>query len=192
MIPRRPRRTLLIALLVVLGAAAFGGPLAGMLSTSGTTFEDKRSESVQARHQLEAATGANPDVALVALVTPATAAQVQRVTAILRRDPAVAAIVRGPRSRDGRSIYLAVSLKPIPPEDEDTVATRIEQSFEHVAGVELGGGLIAGKQVGDEVSTDLARAEAIAFPLLFLISLFVFRGVVAALLPLLGGIVSIV
>ncbi len=39
---------------------------------------------------------------------------------------------------------------------------------------------------------DLFRAELIAFPLLFLLALWVFRGVVAAALPLLAGGLSIV
>ena len=34
---------------------------------------------------------------------------------------------------------------------------------------------------------DLARAEMIAFPIIFLLSLWVFRGVIAALLPLADG-----
>src|SRR4029450_8143893 len=46
--------------------------------------------------------------------------------------------------------------------------------------------------IGDQVSSDLARAELIAFPLLFLLSLWVFRSLVAALLPPLVGALSIV
>ena len=42
-------------------------------------------------------------------------------------------------------------------------------------------------QVGDQVSADIARAELIAFPILFLLSLLVFRSAVAALLPLAVG-----
>ena len=46
-------------------------------------------------------------------------------------------------------------------------------------------------QVSDQVSEDLARAETLAFPLLFLLSLLVFRGAVAALLPLFVGLLTI-
>ena len=46
-------------------------------------------------------------------------------------------------------------------------------------------------QVSDQVSEDLARAEMLAFPLLFLLSLIVFRGAVAALLPLFVGLLTI-
>src|SRR6202043_783562 len=38
---------------------------------------------------------------------------------------------------------------------------------------------------------DLGKAEALAFPILFLLSLWVFRGLVAALMPLFVGTVTI-
>ncbi len=50
---------------------------------------------------------------------------------------------------------------------------------------------LAGPAVGDQVSEDLAKAELLAFPLLFLLSLFVFRGAIAALLPLFVGLLTI-
>jgi RND superfamily putative drug exporter len=58
--------------------------------------------------------------------------------------------------------------------------------------VTLGGGLIAGTQVGQQIESDLTRAEILALPLLFLWSLLIFRGLIAALLPVAGGIVSVV
>ena len=53
--------------------------------------------------------------------------------------------------------------------------------------VTLGGGAIAAPAVGDQVSADIARAELIAFPILFLLTLLVFRSAVSALLPLAVG-----
>ncbi|HSS04448.1 MAG TPA: MMPL family transporter [Solirubrobacterales bacterium] len=54
------------------------------------------------------------------------------------------------------------------------------------------GGLAAGfNEVNDTVHSDLIRAELIAFPLLALLLLIVFRGVVAASIPLIVGMVSI-
>jgi len=54
------------------------------------------------------------------------------------------------------------------------------------------GGLAAGfSEVNDTVHSDLIRAELIAFPLLALLLLIVFRGVVAASIPLLVGMVSV-
>jgi uncharacterized membrane protein YdfJ with MMPL/SSD domain len=54
------------------------------------------------------------------------------------------------------------------------------------------GGFAAGfNEVNDTVHSDLVRAELVAFPLLALLLLIVFRGVVAAAIPLLVGMVSI-
>jgi len=50
-------------------------------------------------------------------------------------------------------------------------------------GVQVGGGWTAAAETSAIVGEDLIRAELIAFPLLFLVSLWVFRGLVAALLP---------
>jgi uncharacterized membrane protein YdfJ with MMPL/SSD domain len=54
-----------------------------------------------------------------------------------------------------------------------------------------GGAAEANPAVGEQVSEDLARAELIAFPVLFLLSLWVFHGVVAGLLPLGVGLLTI-
>ena len=56
-----------------------------------------------------------------------------------------------------------------------------------VPGTAVGGAAIATVQVNDQVQKDLKRAELIAFPILFLLALVVFRSVVAALLPLVCG-----
>ncbi len=56
----------------------------------------------------------------------------------------------------------------------------------------LGGEVIASPQVNKQVSEDLARAELLAFPILMLLSFVFFRSLVAALLPLLVGGMSIV
>ena len=55
------------------------------------------------------------------------------------------------------------------------------------------GGYAAGfNETNDQTRTDLTKAELIAFPILALLLLFVFRGVVAAAIPLLIGMISIV
>lgn len=54
------------------------------------------------------------------------------------------------------------------------------------------GGIAAGfNETSDTLEKDLVRAELIAFPLLALLLLIVFRGVIAASIPLLVGMVSV-
>jgi uncharacterized membrane protein YdfJ with MMPL/SSD domain len=203
---RRPRRVLLLAVVFFLVAGFFGGPVAGLLSGSNSNFEDPSSESVQARERIEEAAGASPETALVALVDAGQdvrsgpgRAKVEEVAAAIAKDPVVAQTITyydtdDPAflSRDGEATYVIVSFRPVSDEEAEDGAKRIETRLEDDPAVTLGGALIAGDQVGEQVGEDLARAELIAFPILFLVSLFVFRGVVAALLPLAAGGLAIV
>ena len=51
----------------------------------------------------------------------------------------------------------------------------------------LGGGAVTQEQISSQVQEDLLRAELIAMPLLLLLSLWIFRSPIAALLPVLVG-----
>ena len=56
----------------------------------------------------------------------------------------------------------------------------------------VGGNAVAQQQINENVESDLQRAELLAFPILFLLSLLFFRSLVAAALPLLIGGLAIV
>nr|MBA3358131.1 MMPL family transporter [Thermoleophilaceae bacterium] len=60
------------------------------------------------------------------------------------------------------------------------------------AQVRLGGFAAASADVNEQVENDLKRAELLAFPILFVLSLLFFRSTVAAALPLLVGGLAIV
>jgi RND superfamily putative drug exporter len=196
---RHRRRALWGSLAVVIVAGVLGLPVFSALD-SGDDFDDPSAQAVRAREQLSRVTGASPAPDLVALVKlPAEAAspraqhRIDQVAAELR-GPGVAAVARfepgGDRalvSRDGRSTTLLVTYR----HGASGVTTRIEDRVGNERDVTLGGNQIARSQVGDQVSTDIARAETLAVPILFLLSLVVFRGVVAALLPLAVGAATI-
>ncbi|HEX5783015.1 MAG TPA: MMPL family transporter [Solirubrobacteraceae bacterium] len=200
-IHRRRRLVLAVTLVVVAAAGVFGGPVVGLLD-SDDDFEDPRSESVLARDTVERVTGrsASPDmVVLVRLGAPvesrAARAKIARVAAALE-DPDVAQVVAVRRgqpaelvSRDRRSTYLLATFAA--GADEDELAERLQVQVEREPGVTAGGGQLAFTQVGEQVQEDLARAELLAFPLLFVLSLVVFRGAVAALLPVVVGATTI-
>jgi len=57
--------------------------------------------------------------------------------------------------------------------------------------VSIGGFAPSFSEVNDQTRSDLTKAELIAFPVLAILLLLVFRGVVAAAIPLLIGVVSI-
>src|SRR5205085_5478998 len=92
-------------------------------------------------------------------------------------------------SRDGRSTYVLAYFKPLSDKALKDVAQHIENQFAGQRDVRLGGEAIANAQVNAQVSNDLAHAELLAFPFIFLLSLLFFRSLVAAILPpLLGGL----
>jgi uncharacterized membrane protein YdfJ with MMPL/SSD domain len=195
LIHRRRRRFLWGSLVVVLAAGFFGGPVFGLLD-SGDDFDDPQAEAVLAGRDVERATGASasPDIiALVRLGAPADSVQAQAKLARVAKafeDRGVASIGRYERggdralvSKDGRSSYVVGTFRA----DSQGALERVQTRVERVPGVTLGGGELAGEQVGDQVSEDIARAELLAFPILLLLSFFVFRSFVAALLPLAVG-----
>ena len=75
---------------------------------------------------------------------------------------------------------------------------RSAAAVEHVrpllasAKVRLGGSDVAFAEINKRTSSDLARAEMFALPILLLLSFWVFRGLIAAALPLLVGGFAIV
>ena len=197
----RPRLTLLAVVLFVALAGVFGGPVAGALEDSGG-FTATDSGSTRAVERIREATGRHVNPGIVALLeTPAgagSAAGRERIAAVertLSAVPGIAAVVsadstRDPSfvSRDGRATYLAATLDA--DADEELVLERVTERFAGADDVVLGGSIVAGTQIGDSVTADLGRAEALAFPILLLLSLVFFRGR-AAVLPLVAGVTTV-
>jgi uncharacterized membrane protein YdfJ with MMPL/SSD domain len=194
------RRVVFAAIVAAAIAGAFGFGVAKHMSPYGA--DDPATQSVQATHRFEHAAGRQIDAGVVALVRPgevrssAAKARVGRVAAQLRAQPDVARVVsyydaHDPAmvSRDGRSTYVLGYFKPVSDKAQEDVAKQIEKRFSGQRDVKLGGEAIANAQVNSQVGNDLAHAELLAFPFIFLLSLLFFRSVVAALLPpLLGGL----
>ena len=76
--------------------------------------------------------------------------------------------------------------------ERQEVAVEIADQLAGEPGVLVGGFAVAEAQVNEQVESDLQRAELMAFPILLLLSLLFFRSLVAALLPLMVGAISIV
>jgi RND superfamily putative drug exporter len=188
-----PRRVLGGAIALLLVAFVFGAPVAGLLST-GDNFSDPGSESIAADNRLEDATTVKPEPFAVVLVEPVSRARaVERTLATTPGIARTISIADGPNpslvSRDGRST-IVVGYRANG-SDEDDVGDAVKERLEGQPGVTVGGPGLSGPAVGDKVIEDLARAELLAFPVLFLLSLFVFRGFVAALLPLFTGLFTV-
>ncbi len=87
---------------------------------------------------------------------------------------------------------MAVALRPTDDKQRQDAADAITDRLTGKPGITVGGYSVAQKQVNAQTESDLRRAEILAFPLLFLLSLLFFRSAVAALLPLLVGGLAIV
>jgi uncharacterized membrane protein YdfJ with MMPL/SSD domain len=198
---RQARRVVIFAALFFVVAAALGAGVASRLDPYGA--DDPSTESAIADQRLEDAGFREAGmVVLVEGVDVRSREGRARVEAIGRRvekDGDVAAVssflnMRSSDviSRDGTATYLAVALEPTDDHLRQDAAERIAGSLSGMPGVSVGGQAVADYQVNHQVEQDLRMAELYAFPLLFLLSLLFFRSLVAALLPLLVGVLAIV
>jgi len=191
-----PRRVLGVTVLFFVIAGVLGGPVAGLLNSDNDSFSDTGATSARAIDQIEKAAGQDASPSLIALVDVDDKMALKETSATLRDDPSVAQVVGGPDkgpqflSKDGTKTYYAATYRS--GVDADKTTERLRDELGRIEGVRVGGFGPAYQEVNEHVEDDLVTAELIAFPLLFLVSLWVFRSAVAALLPLLVGGLTIV
>ena len=201
-ITRRPRRSLALLVVAVLVALVVGGPVAGVLS-GGEGPVVSGSQSQRADALVEQATGAGASPGVVALVTPdggatspagrAAVAEVQRT---LKADPDLrdvagpSAASGDPRvAADGSSAIVTAYVRA--GADEDAVGERLVATLGDEPGVTLGGGAVAGMQIGEQAGEDLSVAELFAFPILAILAFLLFGSLRSAVVPLATALVTI-
>jgi RND superfamily putative drug exporter len=197
----RAKRVGLLAIVFFLLAAAIGGSVADRLDPYGA--DDPNTETVQARERLQDAGLRVPAVIAVVedapVAAPATRQRVERLEKEVAARPDVASVSgyydTGSRafvSKDGQSTYFAVALKATEDKELQEAGDEIAGQLSAHPGVVVGGFAVAQEQVNKQVEEDLKKAEMLAFPLLFLLSLLFFRSLVASVLPLMIGGLAIV
>jgi len=207
-----PKRVLAAVAAFVVLALAVGHDVESRLKAAG--FTDSASESERATALLRDSLGYNPNPAIVLVVrdpdggrleigSPAVRREVGRIAAETAAVEHVGRVVNplADRSagakliaRDGESVAIAAYLSTADVEDAGGYAA---EDVEPIAAsskldVAMGGFAPGFNETNDQTREDLTKAELIAFPILALLLLFVFRGVVAAAIPLLIGVISIV
>ncbi len=187
-VTRFPRRVVVIAVLFTAVAGFFGGPVAGLLSATAGSFQDPASESSRAAASVSQASGTSAEGGLIAIVTGGPD-QVARIVAEIAAVEGVASATAALTSNDHGSKLVSVQFRA--DASAQATASRVMNALAREPNVKLGGAVMANKQVGTQVQIDLAKAELLAFPILFLLSLWIFRGAVAALLPLMVGGITI-
>ena len=190
----RPWRVLGLTLVGFVIAGVLGGPVAGLLNSDSDSFSDNSSDSALAVEAVEDATGQSASPDLLVLLDRGDTAALRETRAILNANDAVAQVVGGTGARftstDRTQTYVGAFFAA--DADVDAASEELVDELNEVDGATVGGPIPAFQEVNHHVESDLIRAELIAFPLLFLASLWVFRSAVAALLPLLVGGLTIV
>ena len=185
-------------------AAAVGFVVAGALGAGVNQrldpydARDASTESAIAGAQLERAGYYGTDVVVLVHDAPASS----RVAALSRAVGADPDVVRvadfastGSRdfvSRDGRSTFITAQLSTTSNKERLEAAERLVARFANERGVVVGGPVVADLEVNEQTANDLKMAEIFAFPILFALAFLFFRSFVAALLPLMVGVLSIV
>jgi uncharacterized membrane protein YdfJ with MMPL/SSD domain len=198
------RRVLIAAGVMFLLAALIGAPVTGILKGRSNDFQDPHDQTLTARSAIQRATGQSADFGVAALVPsggdvrtdPVAQRQAVRVAALLQAQPGFQRALSYPAthlpelvSRDG---HQSVVLGAFASQEQSAAAVARLRPRLAGSGVRFGGQDVAFSEINKRTSSDLERAELLAFPILLLLSLWVFRGLVAALLPLLVGGFAIV
>ena len=198
------RRVLIGAGVAFLIAAAFGAPVTTILKSSNTDFQNPTAENQQVEKTIERATGQRAAFGVAALVPSAgevrtnRAAQLEaaHVASMLAAQPGFQRVIDYPAthlaalvSRDGRQTVVLAAFST-----QERSAAAVARLRPELAGqdVRFGGPDVAFSEINKRTSSDLKNAELLAFPILLLLSLWVFRGLIAAALPLLVGGFAIV
>jgi uncharacterized membrane protein YdfJ with MMPL/SSD domain len=209
---KHPKLVLAAVGIFALLAIAVGRDVEQHLKAAG--FTDSASESERAGALLRNSLGYDPNPGLVVVVRSPDGGRLDLANPALRRDVAqlsremrgveyIGRVVNPLRdrraastlvARDGESLTIAAYLSTDDIQDaggfaaEDVSALLAKSPLDTAMG-----GYAAGfNETNDQTREDLTKAELIAFPILALLLLFVFRGVVAAAIPLLLGVISIV
>jgi putative drug exporter of the RND superfamily len=203
-----PRRIIALAILIMVGAAVFGVPVAKSLSAGG--FQDPTSESAEAT-QILTDKFHQGDMQLVITVTDSDAATGgparQVATGIvdhLRQSPRVADVVSAwtspPQvasnlvSKDGKSGLIVAGItggENDAPKYAKALSDEVLHDRDGVT-VSSGGVAMVYAQINHQTERDLLLMESIAIPLSFLVLVWVFGGLLAAALPMAVGAMAIV
>lgn len=185
---RAPRRTLMLTIAVGVVAAILGVGAPDHMSNSEKDFLSPGTDSYKGSEQLDRAfgTGALPNIGVIFAVGPH--GDGANVLAAVQK---VATLVPQPTySVDKRYVAMMGFFdRRVAP---GAAAAALAKRFQSVPGVAIGGTALAGEQFSEQVKRDVVTTELVALPLIIVLGLWIFRGVVAALLPVFTGSLALV
>ena len=202
-----PRRIVAIAILVMVGAAIFGIPVAKSLSAGG--FQDPGSQSAKATQLLSDKFGQGDMQLLITVSAPAGATSaparavatdivdhlaqsphVASVTSAWTAPPAAAAPLI---SKDGTSGLIVAGITGGENNAQKYAQTLSDEVVHDHQGVTVraGGMAMVYAQINHQNERDLLLMESIAIPLSLVVLVWVFGGLLAAALPMAVGLLTI-
>ncbi|MFI6284014.1 MMPL family transporter [Streptomyces sp. NPDC051018] len=202
---RRPRLILVIAvvavaLMGVAGTGAFGKLLEG-------GYEDPASQSARAGKVIDEKFGGETNLVLLVRApegrvdAPDAERNGRALVADLKKERQLENVIsywdaENPdlRSEDGREALVLAHVKGDETEQGENAKTILDTytgTYGDVLTVRAGGAAAVGDEMGTQVGDDLILAEAIAVPLTLVLLLLVFGSMVAALLPLVIGLIAV-
>jgi uncharacterized membrane protein YdfJ with MMPL/SSD domain len=203
LVVRRAVAVVLVGLGITALAAVAGIGLEDRLSAGG--FDDPGTESSR-ELALERKTFGNRSIDAVVIFSsddeeasaPAFRAEVERTLAAIPADSVVSILTwyeaQDPAmvSKDGHATAVYVSLVGESQNDFidsfDAMRPEVEESSLDTA---FAGPYAVYTDVNEETKSDLLRAEVVSMPIVLILSLIIFRSVVAALMPVLVGLVAV-
>ncbi|MFI6337891.1 MMPL family transporter [Streptomyces sp. NPDC050535] len=202
---RRARPLLIVSTLLLVAMAALGIGAFGKLSGGG--FDDPGAPSSRAEKLIDEKFGGDANLVLLVEAEqggPDTTAAAQRgreLTESLRNEGTVSGVLsywdrggEGLKSKDGEKALVLAHVKGGDRDEGPNTEALLDEYTGDKDGVSVraGGGAAVNSGLSTQVAEDLALAEAIAIPVTLILLVIAFGSLVAALLPLVIGVIAIV
>ncbi|MCX4974410.1 efflux RND transporter permease subunit [Streptomyces sp. NBC_00620] len=202
---RRGRLVLILTAVAVVAMAVIGFGAFGKLLGGG--FEDPSAPSTRAQQLIDEKFGGESNLVLLVraddgdIGSGAAERAGSALTSDLKGEPTVANVISywdtgasSLTSRDGNEALVLAHIKGDETEQADNASAIIDEYTGERDGltVQAGGAAAVGNEIPSQVAKDLAVAEAIAVPLILILLVIAFGSVVAALIPLVIGLIAIV
>ena len=179
---RAPIRTLLVVAVLGVFAATYGVSAPDHLSSGGIEFYSRGTESYRTTEQLKSILGptAFPNIeAIIPVNGPHSSEALAAVQSV------AIVVPRFFQSRNRRYSALIGYLRDEAHAGE--AAVQLANQLHRFPGVAVGGSALIHQEFTSQAKRDLLRAELVALPLILLLALLIFGGVLAAALPVVTG-----
>ena len=195
-----------VAAVIAIVGLAGGGIASSHLTSSLSDYDAPGSAVVLAQHQIQRVTGTNPEEGYVIVVRTVSkiaassklSSRVSTMIGILRASTGVKKIydyANAGSSMISKNGHLTVIVATVGNLQEKQAVTALQAAIAAhpslTGNVWLGGPTVADVQIAAVSSKDLGHAELLALPFLILLLFFVFRGLRAAIVPLVGAVFAI-